>query len=119
MVLLNPLQEQRSVETKLKHFLKTRHVVIKERESAYPALDAFGRVLVSGLRAKVINLYHIAVIFLQEPNDIPSAITVERLCALCRETARDDSISDVGHIQIKVIYLETGLVRRNLFSNPI
>jgi hypothetical protein len=110
MVLLNSLQEQRRVKAKLKHLLQTGHIVVKEREPAYSTLHAFRRVLVSRLCAQVIDLHHIAVIFLKETNDIPSSIAVKRLSTLGRETARDDPIRDVRHIQIKVVNLEPSLV---------
>lgn len=50
------------------------------------------------------------MIFLQKSHDVTSTITVECFCALCGETASDNTICDVGHIEIEVVNLEPGLV---------
>lgn len=119
MVLLDPLQKEGSIEAEFKHLLEARDVVVEERKPADPALHALGGVLIGGLGAKVIDLHHVAVIFLKEPHDVPPAIAVERLRALSWEAARDDAVGDVGHVQIKVVNLEPSLVSGDLFSDPV
>ncbi|MFO0117747.1 MAG: hypothetical protein ACK521_09095 [bacterium] len=93
--------------------------MIKKWEFTDATLNAFGRVLVSWLCAKVIDLDHVTVILLQKPHDVTSAVSVKCFSAFCGKTAGDDSIGNISHIQIEVIYLKTGLVRRYFFSDPV
>ena len=99
VILFHSLQKERCIHAESEDFLQVSDVVIEEREFAdREALDRVLRVLVASFGAQVVDLDHVAVVFVEEFYDIGLFVPVETLEAFSWETAGDDTIRDIGQI---------------------
>lgn len=62
------------------------------------------------LTAKVVDFVVSKVFFVEELADVSDGISVERLAATGRERHRDDTLRDVGQIEVKSLPLVATLV---------
>ena len=120
MVLLHSLQEETGVKAELEHLLQVRHVVIREGEPTdAEVLDGLLGVMILLFSAEIINLDHVMMMEVQEPDDVLLAVSVQAFEALSRESHRDNSIRDVGHVQVETVLFQTCLVRRDNATDPV
>ena len=99
VVLFHSLQKERCIHAESEDFLQVGDVVVEERELAdREALDRVLGVLVASFGAQVIDLDHVAVVFIEEFYNVCLLVSVEALEAFSWETAGDDTIRDIGQI---------------------
>ena len=101
MILLHSLQEQGCIHTESEDFLQIGHIVIQEGESAdWEWAHRFLEVVILWFSAQVVNLDHIIVMCLQEVHYVRLPVPVQSLKSFSWETARYNSICNVGQIEI-------------------
>lgn len=120
VILLHSLQEKGRIHAKGEHFLQICHVVIHEGELADGEwLNCALRVLVLRFGAQIVDLHHFVVMVLQELSNVRLSVSVKAFKTFSWETTRDDSIRDVGEVEIVVARLESFLVRGHDRANPV
>ena len=76
--------------------LMVRERVLLDREWRY----GFQGVLVTILSTQIVNLNHLAMVFLQECNDIVRTIAIEGFKTRSGVARCNDTVRDVGEIQV-------------------
>ena len=66
--------------------------------------------MIRPLTAKVVDFVVSEVLFVEELADISDGVSVERLAATGRERHSDDTLRDVGQIEVKPLPLVATLV---------
>jgi len=120
VVLLHPLQEETGVKAKVEYSLQVGHVVVRKRKPAHTEVfDGFLRVVVLLFGAKVVDLYHVAVVLLQEVDDVCLSISVHAFEPFGRKAHRDDSVRNVSQVQIVPGNLRTFFICRNALAQEV